>query len=206
MRSPELWDRLFLVAMGSGLIAAALSPGESALGHGYKLLYLHLPLLSLSLGSFFLASLLAVMALRSPHRSPQALAAVLLGLLFGVGNLLVGELFALLAWGGVTFSEPRFLFSVLTLAFYAPYLPIHWAGERRLTAVFALLALLSSLGAYRLLLLETPSHLHPSRVAMPLSMAFPLLPAALAGLALYLSLFSRLQKLFESGRREEEGG
>ena len=75
-------------------VLAFFAPNESTLGSAYKLLYLHLPLLYVSLISLVLCAAFSVHALKEKKSYPRAVKAALLGLVFGAATLAAIAAFA----------------------------------------------------------------------------------------------------------------
>jgi heme exporter protein C len=175
-------------------VLAFLAPPESVLGYSYKLIYLHIPLLYVSLISLFLTLAFSLASLREKSFYPRAFNAALLGIVFGVGTIIVTAAFMTMAWGGVVFSEPRFRVMIITYGLFLVYLGVHRLNKKEMTALYALIATLLALSSYHFLVNGSTFQLHPGGVTMPLKMKLPLYSSLMGFLVLYYYLFEKMEK------------
>ncbi len=194
--SPGAIFKIFIAFSILALILAASAPPEDFLGHRYKLLYIHLPLLFISITSFYLASALAV--LRVFGREKGDIKVLLIsGLIFAVLNLAVVYIFELLTWGAFIASEPRFYFMSFVYLSALVLLALEYIGEEKLSALFSLIAVGTSLYLYIMVKTSESFQLHPLRfVDMPPEMLLPLIFSFLASLPAFLLVLIKVSKRF----------
>ncbi len=194
MRVSERHCIVAFLAFGAiAYVFAYLAPEEEFLGAGYKLLYLHLPLLYISLGSFYLAALLGVLSLSTEKYRQTSHRLAVVALPFALANLVVIYFFEMVTWGAFIAEEPRFYFLVISYGMILVLLLLHRLGEPGLLAVASALLLIANLFLYlRLRSLDT-WQLHPSDVDMPVEMRLPLVFALAALLCLYYLMFKKLE-------------
>ncbi len=186
---------LFVFA-GVASVLAYLAPEEEFLGASYKLLYLHLPLLYISLGSLYLAALLGIFSAKREKYRKTSFKLAVTALPFALANLVVIYFFEHITWGAFTASEPRFYFLVISYAMLPLLLLLHLLNERRLLASASALLIITNLLLYlRLRSLDT-WQLHPGGVGMPMEMRLPLVFALASFLCLYYLIFKKLEDKF----------
>ena len=188
----------FIALASVAAVLAYLTPEEEFLGGSYRLLYLHLPLLYISLGSLYLALLLGICSLREAACLRISLRVALTALPFALANLVVIYLFERATWGAFTATEPRFYFLMLSYGMLLLLLFIHWLGERRLLGAASALLMGVNLALYLRIRSMEVWQLHPGGVEMPLEMRLPVLFALAALLCLYYLIFKRIER-YKSG-------
>jgi hypothetical protein len=176
------------------LSLAYLAPQETILGYSYKLIYLHLPLLYVSLISLSLCGVFSLASLRDERFYRRSFNAGVLGVAFGVGTLITTAAFMTMAWGGIAFSEPRLRALLITYGLFFVYLGVHRLNRREVTALYVIIATLLALSTYYCLVYQTTFQLHPQGVSMPLKMKLPLYSSLAGFLVLYYYLFEKMEK------------
>jgi hypothetical protein len=175
-------------------VLAYLAPEEEFLGGSYKLLYLHLPLLYISLGSIYLAALLGILSAREERYLKTSLKVAVTALPFALANLVVIYFFERATWGAFIVSEPRFYFLALSYGMLLLLLFLHSLKERRLLASISALLIAVNLALYLRMRSLNTWQLHPGGVGMPLEMRLPVLFALAAFLCLYYLIFKKLER------------
>jgi hypothetical protein len=183
----------FVVFAGVASILAYLAPEEEFLGASYKLLYLHLPLLYISLGSFYIAALLGTFSAKGEKYGKTSLRLAAAALPFALANLVVIYFFERITWGAFVATEPRFYYLLLSYGALLLLLLLHRLGERRLLAAGSALLLAANLLLYLRLRSLEAWQLHPGGVGIPLEMRLPLVFALAAFLCLYYLIFKKLE-------------
>jgi heme exporter protein C len=175
------------------------APLEAEQGFLQKIFYVHVPLAIVALCGFVLGALFAIQHLRTrdPRWDMRSYVAIHMSLIFAVGTLITGSIWAKGSWGHWwVWSEPTLVSFLIVFLLYATYQPLRFAIEdperqARYASVFAITAgafVPMNFIAVRL----STAYLHPrvlgSTSNLPASMAFTFL-VSLAGIALlYLTL------------------
>ncbi len=176
-------------------------PLEAEQGFLQKIFYVHVPLAIVTLGGFVVGALLAIQHLRTRDSrwDIRSYVVIHMSLIFGVGTLITGSIWAKGSWGHWwVWNEPTLVSFLIVLLLYATYQPLRFAIEdperqARYASVFAITA-----GAFVpmnfLAVRLSTAYLHPrvlgSTANLPASMAFTFL-VCLAAVAL---LFTTLCK------------
>jgi heme exporter protein C len=135
-------------------IAAALSlvffyaPLDADQGFIQKIFYLHVPLATMALVGFIAGGVYAIFHLRSgdPRFDMRSYVAIHLSVIFGVGVLLTGSIWAKASWGKWwVWDEPTLVSFLIVFLLYATYYPFRYAIEdrdrqARYASVFAITA------------------------------------------------------------------
>lgn len=188
MSFPVVSKKILLSTAIVALVLIALAPPEERLGHRYKLLYLHIPLLFFSLASFYISGFLI-----ARNRGKGILTA---GLLFALSNLVVVYFFERLTWGSFIASEPRFYFIVAVYSAMAILLALVFL-EPRLGLLFYAVAAPLTLKIYIDVKKSASFQLHPlSFVEMPAQMKLPMLFSFLTIALIFSMLLQVLEKRF----------
>jgi heme exporter protein C len=124
------------------------APNDETLGFLQKIFYLHVPLAIVTLCGFIAAGLMAIAHLRTrdPRWDLRSYVAIHISLVFGVGVLVTGSIWAKGAWGHWwVWSEPTLVSFLLIMLLYATYQPLRFAIEdperqARAASVFAITA------------------------------------------------------------------
>src|SRR5580700_5570115 len=137
-----------------GAMAGALAlvffyaPIEAEEGFLQKIFYLHVPLAIITLCGFVIGGLLAIMHLRTRDRQwdLRSYVAIHMSLIFGVGTLITGSIWAKGSWGHWwVWDEPTLVSFLIVFLLYATYQPLRFAIEdperqARYASVFAITA------------------------------------------------------------------
>lgn len=124
------------------------APLDADQGFVQKIFYIHVPLAIVSLGGFVFGGLLGVQHLRTGDRrwDMRSYVAIHMALIFGVGGLISGSIWAKASWGHWwVWSEPTLVSFLIVLLLFATYQPLRFAIEdperqARYASVFAVVA------------------------------------------------------------------
>jgi heme exporter protein C len=177
------------------------APIEAEEGFLQKIFYLHVPLAIVTLCGFVIGGLLAIVHLRTRDRNwdLRSYVAIHMSLIFGVGTLITGSIWARGSWGHWwVWSEPTLVSFLIVMLLYATYQPLRFAIEdperqARYASVFAIVA-----GAFVpmnfLAVRLSTQYLHPrvlgSSSNLPPKMAFTFLVSLVAISLLFATLCS----------------
>ncbi len=187
---------VFAVSLG---LVFFYAPLEAEQGFLQKIFYVHVPLAIVSLCGFVLGGLLAIQYLRTRDSrwDMRSYVAIHMSLIFGVGTLLTGSIWAKGSWGHWwVWSEPTLVSYLIVFLLYATYQPLRFSIEdperqARYAAVFAVTA-----GAFVpmnfIAVRMSTAYLHPrvlgSTSNLPASMALTFLVSLLAVTLLFATL------------------
>ena len=150
MTAPTL--RTLAIATAATLIAgyalAFFYAPLEAEGFIQKIFYLHVPLAIVALVGFVVAAVLAIKHLRTddPRWDARSYVAIHMSVIFGIGALLTGALWAKGQWGvWWEWREPTLVSFLIVFLLYATYYPLRYAVEdrdrqARYASVFAITA------------------------------------------------------------------
>src|ERR1700684_1817809 len=188
------------VAVWLGLVFF-YAPLEAEQGFLQKIFYLHVPLAIIALCGFGLCGPLAIQHLRTrdPRWYMRSYVVIHMSLIFAVGTLISGSIWAKGSWGHWwVWSEPTLVSFLIIFLLYATYQPLRFAIEdperqARYASVFAIAA-----GAFVpmnfLAVRLSASYVHPrvlgSASHLPASMGFTFLVSLVAMALLYATLCS----------------
>jgi heme exporter protein C len=124
------------------------APLDADQGFVQKIFYLHVPLAIVSLCGFVFGGILAIGHLRSGERrwDLRSYVAIHMALIFGVGALITGSVWAKASWGHWwVWNEPTLVSFLIVLLLFATYQPLRFAIEdperqARYASVFAVVA------------------------------------------------------------------
>jgi heme exporter protein C len=124
------------------------APLDADQGFVQKIFYIHVPLAIVSLCGFIFGALLAVGHLRTGDRrwDMRAYVAIHMALIFGVGALITGAIWAKASWGHWwVWNEPTLVSFLIVLLMFATYQPLRFSIEdperqARYASVFAIVA------------------------------------------------------------------
>jgi heme exporter protein C len=113
-----------------------------------KIFYIHVPLAIVSLGGFVFGGVLAMGYLRTGDRrwDMRSYVAIHMALIFGVGGLITGSIWAKASWGHWwVWNEPTLVSFLIVLLLFATYQPLRFSIEdaerqSRYASVFAIVA------------------------------------------------------------------
>src|SRR5580704_1358591 len=135
------------VALALGLVFF-YAPLEAEQGFLQKIFYVHVPLAIVALCGFVLGGLLAIQHLRTrdPRWDMRSYMVIHMSLIFAVGTLITGSIWAKGSWGHWwVWSEPTLVSFLIVFLLYATYQPLRFAIEdperqSRYASVFAITA------------------------------------------------------------------
>src|SRR5271156_4454265 len=175
------------------------APLEAEQGFLQKIFYLHVPLAIVALCGFVIGGVFAIQHLRTRDSrwDMRSYVAIHMSLIFAVGALITGSIWARGSWGHWwVWSEPTLVSFLIVFLLYATYQPLRFAIEdperqARYASVFAITA-----GAFVPLnfiaVRLSTAYLHPrvlgSASNLPASMSFTLLVSLLAIALLFATL------------------
>jgi heme exporter protein C len=124
------------------------APLDADQGFVQKIFYIHVPLAIVSLCGFVFGGLLAVAHLRTGDRKwdMRSYVAIHMALIFGIGGLLTGSIWAKASWGHWwVWNEPTLVSFFIVLLMFATYQPLRFSIEdperqARYASVFAIVA------------------------------------------------------------------
>ena len=124
------------------------APNDADLGFLQKIFYVHVPLAIVTLCGFVAGGVMAVQHLRTrdPRWDMRSYVAIHISLVFAVGVLITGSIWAKGAWGHWwVWDEPTLVSFLLITLLYATYQPLRFAIEdperqARAASVFAITA------------------------------------------------------------------
>ena len=143
---------LSLATVATITVALALvffyAPLDADQGFVQKIFYIHVPLAIVSLCGFIFGGILAVAHLRTGERrwDMRSYVAIHMALIFGVGALITGSIWAKASWGHWwVWSEPTLVSFLIVVLLFATYQPLRFAIEdperqARYASVFAITA------------------------------------------------------------------
>jgi heme exporter protein C len=151
MRAPSL--RTFAIATVAAIVAGyALvffyAPNDADQGFIQKIFYLHVPLAACALVGFIVAAVHAIRHLRTrdPVHDARSYVSIHVSVIFGLGVLITGAIWARASWGvWWEWHEPTLVSFLIVFLLYATYYPLRYAIEdrdrqARYASVFAITA------------------------------------------------------------------
>ena len=135
------------VVLGAGFaLAFFYAPIEADQGFSQKIFYVHVPLAIVTLCGFIFGGVCAVQYLRSgdPRHDLRSYTAIHQSLIFCIGALITGSLWAKAAWGKWwVWDEPTLVSFLIVFLLYACYQPLRFSIEdperqARYASVFAI--------------------------------------------------------------------
>ena len=143
---------LALATVATITVAFALvffyAPLDADQGFVQKIFYIHVPLAIVSLCGFILGGIFAVAHLRTEDRKwdLRSYVAIHMALIFSIGALITGSIWAKASWGHWwVWSEPTLVSFLIVFLLYATYQPLRFSIEdperqARYASVFAITA------------------------------------------------------------------
>jgi heme exporter protein C len=124
------------------------APLDADQGFVQKIFYIHVPLAIVSLCGFVLGAVFAVAHLRTADRKwdMRSYVAIHMALIFGIGGLITGSIWAKASWGHWwVWNEPTLVSFFIVLLMFATYQPLRFSIEdperqARYASVFAIVA------------------------------------------------------------------
>ena len=189
-----------VAVMATGLaLVFFYAPLEAEQGFLQKIFYVHVPMAIVALCGFVIGALFAIQHLRTrdPRWDMRSYVAIHMSLIFGVGTLITGSIWAKGSWGHWwVWNEPTLVSFLIVFLLYATYQPLRFAIEdperqARYASVFAVTAgafVPMNFIAVRL----STAYLHPRVLGgtsnLPGPMALTLLVCMVAMTLLYATL------------------
>jgi heme exporter protein C len=188
-----------VMALGLGLVFF-YAPLEAEQGFLQKIFYVHVPMAIVALGGFVLGAVFAIQQLRTGEQrwDMRSYVAIHMSLIFAVGTLITGSIWAKGSWGHWwVWNEPTLVSFLIVFLLYATYQPLRFAIEdperqARYASVFAVTAgafVPMNFIAVRL----STAYLHPrvlgSTSNLPGSMALTFVVCLVAIALLYATLY-----------------
>jgi heme exporter protein C len=121
------------IAVGLSLVFF-YAPLDADQGFIQKIFYLHVPMAIVALVGFMVGGIYAIQHLRSgdPRYDMRSYVAIHLSVIFGVGVLLTGSIWAKASWGKWwVWDEPTLVSFLIVFLLYATYYPFRYAIEDR---------------------------------------------------------------------------
>jgi heme exporter protein C len=191
-----------VVAIATGLaLVFFYAPLEAEEGFLQKIFYVHVPMAIVALCGFVAGGLMAIAHLRTRDArwDMRSYVAIHMSLIFALGALITGSIWARGSWGHWwVWSEPTLVSFLIIFLLYATYQPLRFAIEdperqARYASVFAITA-----GAFVplnfLAVRLSTAYLHPRVLGSSSNLPAPMAPTFLVSLAaialLWLTLFS----------------
>jgi heme exporter protein C len=143
---------LAMATMATVTVALALvffyAPLDADQGFIQKIFYIHVPLAIVSLCGFIAGGVFAIGHLRTGERrwDLRSYVAIHMSLIFSVGGLITGSIWAKASWGHWwVWNEPTLVSYLIVILMYATYQPLRFAIEdperqSRYASVFAIVA------------------------------------------------------------------
>src|SRR6202790_1245980 len=124
------------------------APLDAEQGFLQKIFYVHVPLAIVALCGFVFGAIMAILHLRTrdSHWDMRSYVAIHMGLIFGVGTLITGSIWAKGSWGHWwVWNEPTLVSFLIVLLLFATYQPLRFSIEDperqgRYASVFAIVA------------------------------------------------------------------
>jgi heme exporter protein C len=124
------------------------APLDANQGFVQKIFYVHVPLAIISLCGFVFGGLMAIGYLRTGDRrwDMRSYVAIHMALIFGIGGLITGSIWAKASWGHWwVWNEPTLVSFLIVLLLFATYQPLRFSIEdperqSRYASVFAIVA------------------------------------------------------------------
>jgi heme exporter protein C len=138
---------LTMIALALALVFF-YAPLDADQGFVQKIFYIHVPLAIVSLCGFIFGGILAAGYLRTGERKwdMRSYVAIHMALIFGVGGLITGAIWAKASWGHWwVWNEPTLVSFLIVLLLFATYQPLRFSIEdperqSRYASVFAVVA------------------------------------------------------------------
>ncbi len=187
---------MFSAALG---LVFFYAPIEADQGFLQKIFYVHVPMAIVALCGFVVGGLFAIQHLRTrdPRWDMRSYVAIHMSLIFGVGVLITGSIWAKASWGHWwVWDEPTLVSFLIVFLLYATYQPLRFSIEdperqSRYASVFAVTAGAFVPLNFMAVRLAT-GYLHPRVLgdtsSLPGQMAFTFLVSLIAMALLFVTL------------------
>ncbi|MHB8656986.1 MAG: cytochrome c biogenesis protein [Solirubrobacteraceae bacterium] len=140
---------LALVTIATALVLVFFyAPLDADQGFVQKIFYIHVPLAVVSLGGFVLGAVFALGHLRTGDRrwDMRSYVAIHMALIFSIGALITGSIWAKASWGHWwVWNEPTLVSFLIVILMFATYQPLRFSIEdperqARYASVFSIVA------------------------------------------------------------------
>jgi heme exporter protein C len=148
-RAPRILPALTVALLVAGFsLVFFWTPNDADQGFIQKIFYLHVPLATMALIGFMVAAVQAILHLRTglSKWDVRAYVSIHLSVIFGVGALITGSIWAKASWGKWwVWDEPTLVSFLIVFLLYCTYYPLRYAIEdrerqARYASVFAITA------------------------------------------------------------------
>jgi heme exporter protein C len=148
-RAPRILPALAVAFLVVGFsLVFFWTPNDADQGFIQKIFYLHVPLASMALIGFIVAAVQAILHLRTglSKWDVRAYVSIHISVIFGVGALITGAIWAKASWGKWwVWDEPTLVSFLIVFLLYCTYYPLRYAIEdrerqARYASVFAITA------------------------------------------------------------------
>ena len=122
----------FAAVAATFIRAISFTPVERLQGPAQKIFYVHVPLAIVALIGFIVAGVLGAMHLRTrdDRWDQRSYVAIHMGVIFGVGVLLTGAIWARASWGKWwVWDEPTLVSFLIVFLLYVTYYPLRYSIE-----------------------------------------------------------------------------
>ena len=155
-----------ILLLAASLALIFLMPSESSLGESYKIIYFHVPVTVITIGTLLIFPILHF-RIDSPKMKGMSITTSI----YAAVHLIISSVFMMMAWGGLIFSEIRFVFSVTIFLFAVSHSLLCFI-DLRLARVYSFLVYMI-VPYFYFLLTRAEFQLHPTMVQMPAMLYIP---------------------------------
>ncbi|MGH2952463.1 MAG: cytochrome c biogenesis protein CcsA, partial [Solirubrobacterales bacterium] len=131
LASPTYLAAAAVVALAAGFsLVFFWAPNDADQGFVQKIFYLHVPLAVMALVGFMVAAVHSIRHLRSgdPLCDARSYVSIHLSVIFGVGVLVTGSIWAKASWGKwFVWDEPTLVSFLIVFLLYCTYYPLRYA-------------------------------------------------------------------------------
>jgi heme exporter protein C len=148
-RAPRILPALTVAALTAGFALVFFwTPNDADQGFIQKIFYLHVPLATMALIGFMVAAVQAILHLRTglSKWDVRSYVSIHMSVIFGVGALVTGSIWAKASWGKWwVWDEPTLVSFLIVFLLYCTYYPLRYVIEdrerqARYASVFAITA------------------------------------------------------------------
>jgi heme exporter protein C len=186
---------------GALVLVFFYAPLDQTQGFVQKIFYVHVPLAIVSLCGFVFGGLMAIAYLRSGDRrwDMRSYVAIHMALIFGIGGLITGSIWAKASWGHWwVWNEPTLVSYLIVLLLFATYQPLRFSIEdperqARYASVFAIVGA-AFVPLNYIAVQAATAYVHPrvltlTSANLPASMGLTLVVSLVAFTLLYVTLW-----------------
>ncbi len=169
------------------ILSILILPQENKLGESYKLIYIHVPVTVIMISSLLL---FPILQFKIQEEQAKSLSVSILA--FSAFHITISSMFMLLTWGGLAFTEIRFIFSI-TIFFFALTHALLSYIDLRLAKLYSFLIYIITPYFY-IQISKAEFQLHPTFVEMPAYFYIPYLVSFPLMLMIYGVIYERIKK------------